>query len=131
MADDSLEGIRRLFRYGARKLAQSPGVPNRRPRVDAGAISLQNLYDALDNRTHWDGGIVTGDPNTIGRLNTRQLSRLRGYQTPDAVGPNGTHTGVDVMDLLPGHRMQLIQEGVVTPEEMSILEQASSAARKR
>lgn len=131
MADDSLEGIRRLFRYGARKLAQSPGVPNRRPRVDPNAIALQNLYDALDSNTLWQPGIVSGKPENFGRLSTATLSRLRGYKTPDAVGPNGTHVGVDVLDLLPGHRMQLVREGVVTPEEMSNLEANATEARKR
>lgn len=128
MANDSIQGIRNLFKYGAKKLAQLP-QPRKRSGPTPEEISRNNLFDALDQNTLWQQGIVSGRPEDVGRLSTQRLSRLKGYNVPPALGPQGTHVGVDVLDLLPGHRMQLVKEGVVSPEEMGILEQNAKYAR--
>jgi hypothetical protein len=128
MANDSIKGIQDLFKYGAKKLSETPKPKRRGPSADE--IRRNNLFDALDQNTLWQQGIVSGRPEDYGRLSTQRLARLKGYNVPSALGPQGTHVGIDVMDLLPGHRMQLIQEGVVTPEEMSTLEQNSHYAKK-
>lgn len=127
MANDSVKGIQDLFKYGAKKLSESPRPKRRGPSPDE--IRRNNLFDAIDQNTLWQQGIVSGKPEDYGRLSTQHLSRLKGYKVPSALGPQGTHVGVDVLDLLPGHRMQLVQEGVVTPEEMGILEQNAKYAR--
>lgn len=128
MANDSLKGIRDLFKYGARKMSQSP-QPVQRRGPSAEEITRNNLFDAIDQNTLWQQGIVSGRPEDLGRLSTQHLSRLKGYKVPQALGPQGTHVGVDVLDLLPGHRMQLVKEGVVSPEEMGTLEQNAKYAR--
>lgn len=127
MAKDDMQGIRDLFKYGAKKLSESPRPKRRGPSPEE--ISRNNLFDALDQNTLWQQGIVSGRPEDVGRLSTQRLSRLKGYNVPPALGPQGTHVGVDVLDLLPGHRMQLVKEGVVSPEEMGILEQNAKYAR--
>lgn len=127
MANDSVKGIQDLFKYGAKKLSQTPQP--RRTGPSAEEITRNNLFDALDQNTLWQQGIVSGRPEDVGRLSTQRLSRLKGYNVPPALGPQGTHVGIDVMDLMPGHRMQLVKEGVVSPEEMGILEQNAKYAR--
>lgn len=127
MAKDDMQGIRDLFKYGAKKLSETRRPQRHGPSPEE--ISRNNLFDAIDQNTLWQQGIVSGRPEDVGRLSTQRLARLKGYNVPAALGPQGTHVGVDVLDLLPGHRMQLVKEGVVTPEEMGILEQNSKNAR--
>lgn len=136
MAKDDMQGIRDLFKYGAKKLSESPkpgGMKPKGPSAEELArgeeIKRANLFNALHDNAFYHPSYVLGNAvGEAGLVSPAQLTRLRGFKMPTTRNGEVFH-GVPVNSLLPGHRMQLVQEGVVTPEEMSILEENGRGGR--